>query len=177
MIRRPPRSTLFPYTTLFRSVRFHQVFDRLAFQTRAVLADLHAEDALKTDDVAVQKISLPVVREMPAVNQARAGAGTRGAFPEFLHVRVLRRVFEVAAEGGSEIAVVAGRVGDDVSAPVIKHAPVRVGETVGNVALKLVSARLEAIDAGVRVPHRAVRRLNLRAMEHAVAEVGRAAGI
>src|SRR2546430_10152439 len=66
MIRRPPRSTLFPYTTLFRSVRFHQVFDRLAFQTRAVLADLHAEDALKTDDVAVQKISLPVVREMPA---------------------------------------------------------------------------------------------------------------
>src|SRR3712207_8412866 len=26
MIRRPPRSTLFPYTTLFRSV--HQLFDR-----------------------------------------------------------------------------------------------------------------------------------------------------
>src|SRR5438034_1495777 len=24
MIRRPPRSTLFPYTTLFRSPRFHQ---------------------------------------------------------------------------------------------------------------------------------------------------------
>src|SRR2546422_6126975 len=24
MIRRPPRSTLFPYTTLFRSVRFHK---------------------------------------------------------------------------------------------------------------------------------------------------------
>src|SRR5205823_10743808 len=24
MIRRPPRSTLFPYTTLFRSYRFHQ---------------------------------------------------------------------------------------------------------------------------------------------------------
>src|SRR5258708_9030381 len=26
MIRRPPRSTLFPYTTLFRSVRFHSIF-------------------------------------------------------------------------------------------------------------------------------------------------------
>src|SRR5260370_16892103 len=25
MIRRPPRSTLFPYTTLFRSKRFHQL--------------------------------------------------------------------------------------------------------------------------------------------------------
>src|SRR5262252_7793010 len=24
MIRRPPRSTLFPYTTLFRSIRFHK---------------------------------------------------------------------------------------------------------------------------------------------------------
>src|SRR2546430_4153614 len=32
MIRRPPRSTLFPYTTLFRSVRqyFHAVRHRLA---------------------------------------------------------------------------------------------------------------------------------------------------
>src|SRR5688572_32441104 len=26
MIRRPPRSTLFPYTTLFRSLRVHQRF-------------------------------------------------------------------------------------------------------------------------------------------------------
>src|ERR1035441_3933132 len=26
MIRRPPRSTLFPYTTLFRSVKFHYPF-------------------------------------------------------------------------------------------------------------------------------------------------------
>ena len=176
-INRAVRSHVHSHGAKVRVVRFHQVLERLAFQTRAVLADLHAEDALKANDVAVQKISLPVVRKVPAVNQARAGAGTRGAFPEFLHVRVLRRVFEVAAEGGSEVAVVAGRVGDDVSAPVIKHAPVRVGEAVGNVALKLVSARLEAIDAGVHVAHRAVRRLNLRAMEHAVAEVGRAAGI
>src|SRR3712207_8978951 len=27
MIRRPPRSTLFPYTTLFRSLRVHQTRD------------------------------------------------------------------------------------------------------------------------------------------------------
>src|SRR3712207_6879004 len=27
MIRRPPRSTLFPYTTLFRSIRSHQIVD------------------------------------------------------------------------------------------------------------------------------------------------------
>src|SRR3712207_8364995 len=40
MIRRPPRSTLFPYTTLFRSVSFtryiaEQDFLRLPFATRA----------------------------------------------------------------------------------------------------------------------------------------------
>src|SRR2546425_12841208 len=29
MIRRPPRSTLFPYTTLFRSLRFQQLGRRL----------------------------------------------------------------------------------------------------------------------------------------------------
>src|SRR2546422_2932684 len=29
MIRRPPRSTLFPYTTLFRSVEVHQTTQRL----------------------------------------------------------------------------------------------------------------------------------------------------
>src|SRR3712207_9002978 len=29
MIRRPPRSTLFPYTTLFRSVPIVQTYDRL----------------------------------------------------------------------------------------------------------------------------------------------------
>src|SRR5687768_18452620 len=30
MIRRPPRSTLFPYTTLFRSIRVRHVDDRAA---------------------------------------------------------------------------------------------------------------------------------------------------
>src|SRR5256885_12242186 len=36
MIRRPPRSTLFPYTTLFRSRRAVHVFDHAAYgaQTR-----------------------------------------------------------------------------------------------------------------------------------------------
>src|SRR2546430_5519696 len=34
MIRRPPRSTLFPYTTLFRSVAFHN--SRLRVQTTQV---------------------------------------------------------------------------------------------------------------------------------------------
>src|SRR5256885_11115113 len=50
MIRRPPRSTLFPYTTLFRSVQAHllqQGAARLrAFLGHALLRLLHAVDAL-----------------------------------------------------------------------------------------------------------------------------------
>src|SRR2546422_5942082 len=29
MIRRPPRSTLFPYTTLFRSVAYQRIYERM----------------------------------------------------------------------------------------------------------------------------------------------------
>src|SRR6266496_3239887 len=36
MIRRPPRSTLFPYTTLFRSRRGHGLADRLRVERRQV---------------------------------------------------------------------------------------------------------------------------------------------
>src|SRR2546429_3632149 len=44
MIRRPPRSTLFPYTTLFRSVIGH--VDFLAIGQQACIADGHVELAL-----------------------------------------------------------------------------------------------------------------------------------
>src|SRR2546429_3521691 len=41
MIRRPPRSTLFPYTTLFRSIEFHRcrVWDGVAGQDCPFLED------------------------------------------------------------------------------------------------------------------------------------------
>src|SRR2546430_14452154 len=39
MIRRPPRSTLFPYTTLFRSLWFHAVLDEIT-RRRAVAGDV-----------------------------------------------------------------------------------------------------------------------------------------
>src|SRR5947207_10150103 len=44
MIRRPPRSTLFPYTTLFRSLVVAQVLDvRLAFQEPEQLVNDRAQ--------------------------------------------------------------------------------------------------------------------------------------
>src|SRR5256885_12373577 len=43
MIRRPPRSTLFPYTTLFRSRPKGRVQDSIIFRDRYVLARLMAD--------------------------------------------------------------------------------------------------------------------------------------
>src|SRR2546422_7525899 len=46
MIRRPPRSTLFPYTTLFRSMVPHQ----LDGPRRRIAIDVHVEDAHEDRD-------------------------------------------------------------------------------------------------------------------------------
>src|SRR2546421_8367312 len=53
MIRRPPRSTLFPYTTLFRSV-----FRRRAGETRHGLFPLHEQRGHR-DDSPAQDFRLP----------------------------------------------------------------------------------------------------------------------
>src|SRR3712207_9446732 len=52
MIRRPPRSTLFPYTTLFRSIEFHDIAGLVAGAHRGeglgnqFLANIRETDAL-----------------------------------------------------------------------------------------------------------------------------------
>src|SRR2546430_12145538 len=53
MIRRPPRSTLFPYTTLFRSVEHHQVRRRGPRQAQRLVA--------VTSDVDVVPLASEVV--------------------------------------------------------------------------------------------------------------------
>src|SRR3712207_7945776 len=52
MIRRPPRSTLFPYTTLFRSDRFTAVEDRFAGYT---VYDPDGDKIGKVDDLFVDE--------------------------------------------------------------------------------------------------------------------------
>src|SRR3712207_8808054 len=56
MIRRPPRSTLFPYTTLFRSGRLVQVPD----QRREVVAPLRerGHEARAVDEEALERLGL-----------------------------------------------------------------------------------------------------------------------
>src|SRR6266487_2116125 len=43
MIRRPPRSTLFPYTTLFRSSRVSQLHARAVRRLRETLGDMNPQ--------------------------------------------------------------------------------------------------------------------------------------
>src|SRR5258707_6152836 len=49
MIRRPPRSTLFPYTTLFRSFGEHEIDEGIAVAVVAVECELAAGEAKHLD--------------------------------------------------------------------------------------------------------------------------------
>src|SRR2546430_11982711 len=78
MIRRPPRSTLFPYTTLFRS----------PYQSVAVLREVVAEATLHAGRSLVRGVQLDVgrrhandfvVRDVKVDLAADAAVGTHGA--------------------------------------------------------------------------------------------------
>src|SRR5688572_32635337 len=51
MIRRPPRSTLFPYTTLFRSSRFRRFFQDGLVKFKELLAAVLRVQLLVVDDL------------------------------------------------------------------------------------------------------------------------------
>src|SRR3712207_8997752 len=79
MIRRPPRSTLFPYTTLFRSFRHLPVFspDRLHVAVLHVRRQERRHDAHRATGIGdVDRLPLAVVRVdlHRRVNPARGGA-------------------------------------------------------------------------------------------------------
>src|SRR3712207_9087621 len=80
MIRRPPRSTLFPYTTLFRSYADYQEVIRqnvkgMSSQLRKFIINnyLSALDAMRT------KAGVPPGRRRKSGQKAEAGENTVGA--------------------------------------------------------------------------------------------------
>src|SRR4051812_36295939 len=91
---------------------------------------------------------------MAAGENPSAGTWTRRPIPELLHTGMFGgHPFKMATECRAKISVVPGRIGDEVSAPIIKNAPMRIGEAVRNVALKFTGARLEAVDGRVVIAH------------------------
>src|SRR5258707_6521661 len=72
MIRRPPRSTLFPYTTLFRSVLLGAFMAALALQAGSELFDRHLLTGNDASGVAVEATAaLPRSEEHTSELQSR----------------------------------------------------------------------------------------------------------
>src|SRR2546422_10925816 len=72
MIRRPPRSTLFPYTTLFRSVLDHPERDHAA-QRGALQDDPHDATALGHGHIDQNDISLEIRKRGQRLVPASSG--------------------------------------------------------------------------------------------------------
>src|SRR5256885_17021296 len=109
MIRRPPRSTLFPYTTLFRSALLHQLVgtDHVGFGVQAALVVLGVDldrAAVGGHEVVLALFFVVVGgdRVMVAGRDEKAHAlflvlGQHGA--KAVHVQRLAVVGEVAGKG------------------------------------------------------------------------------
>src|SRR5256885_13077258 len=76
MIRRPPRSTLFPYTTLFRSLQLAQRLNQLGLQALELLAvkRRHVEPGARAVRPRLRRVR---TRPRPAVHLGRPQADTR----------------------------------------------------------------------------------------------------
>src|SRR2546427_5264990 len=76
MIRRPPRSTLFPYTTLFRSPRgsvLHQVVDaQVADALRLDMCEGMRDPGARVRDVARRGARLQVDRKSTRLNSSHS---------------------------------------------------------------------------------------------------------
>src|SRR5256885_4558402 len=81
MIRRPPRSTLFPYTTLFRSVRHRTRGRYTPLEQRNLLLDLRQNFLVgKPDEILEMRrheLALVYVRELKLNFGSRRGVGER----------------------------------------------------------------------------------------------------
>src|SRR5258708_27977365 len=79
MIRRPPRSTLFPYTTLFRSISAHI----LILQVVRMFPDIQPEDSLATarEQIGSVLIRRGVDSQFPVSDHQPCPAGTKAAHP------------------------------------------------------------------------------------------------
>src|SRR3712207_8714095 len=64
MIRRPPRSTLFPYTTLFRSIRANAADLLTRQETRELLDRLKEHNAAVVDEVVPDTLSVGEIQRV-----------------------------------------------------------------------------------------------------------------
>src|SRR5258708_31761928 len=67
MIRRPPRSTLFPYTPLFRSSNYTITYNTAAFTINKAVASVTPAAASKTYGTAEPPQTTPLAASLPTI--------------------------------------------------------------------------------------------------------------
>src|ERR1043165_8897954 len=103
MIRRPPRSTLFPYTTLFRSILHLPHFtDPLGELIRVEMAEAAIDQSGKRTAFEIQQRRIGAVGRWGEIDHAQVGA--RALRPHALH--------QPAAEEADDV---------DLMRPLIEH--------------------------------------------------------
>src|SRR5256885_16943633 len=113
MIRRPPRSTLFPYTTLFRSHRVELADGDRHVPPRAPRIERNVRAAVVAEDAVAGVMGIEPQRVMVAVH-ARQRLGGEGAAPVL--ARQQRR-------GVDEYVLAVGRGGPDLDGGVTGGPP------------------------------------------------------
>src|SRR2546430_3479334 len=105
MIRRPPRSTLFPYTTLFRSeIRMVRTIKAgLAFTALAVAfllqPPVHAEDNMKQDSMKQDDMKQDKMQDGKMMRDGKAKTLETGKFHGKVHVTSGRATVYQQADG------------------------------------------------------------------------------
>src|SRR2546425_6103083 len=113
MIRRPPRSTLFPYTTLFRSLDLGTALEGVAHLEEDLLDEgAHLSDRVRNPGPLRPAGQRQVDRRL--LCSARDEAGLR-RFEGLLDVslEIVDRLAEGGAPGGRDVAQVAQQHGQD----------------------------------------------------------------
>src|SRR2546430_7275619 len=158
MIRRPPRSTLFPYTTLFRSVAFAQHVEKARRIVPHLLAQLAQRDEFARAlahrhflAVAVEHGELHQRNLEPA--RVQAESLERSLHARRVAVMVGAPDVDHAVEAALELVEVVGDVGGEISVLAVlapHHAVLLVAERAGSKPQR--AALLEQMPARLQQP-------------------------
>ena len=72
MIRRPPRSTLFPYTTLFRSKEFYMFSEEMEHRTPTNAYSFVVKDKLRIDKNKLKKFGIPQGKHLAKILEGKS---------------------------------------------------------------------------------------------------------
>src|SRR2546429_7800408 len=87
MIRRPPRSTLFPYTTLFRSEHFKGDLDTLALELRMLPQQRGQHPTIGEPQADILRAEPECAHDVDR-RRDQLGVGRRAGLPDDVHIEL-----------------------------------------------------------------------------------------